>query len=115
MKIENTLVSCIITVKETNVNVRCLSHIAKTPNEVDDWVPVTLKELGDTIVIDKRTAEVMNGGDVEFILKPQTHQLLGVMVYNKSDDGDKDGGEADDLCGACEGSSDGQVSSESNM
>ena len=102
MKLNNTLVSCIITVQESQVNVRCMSHLATTPKEVKEWVPVTLEELGDTVVIDKRTAELMNGADVEFLIQPLTNQLLGIMVYKKKENNDKDGRETIDLHGLCE-------------
>ena len=103
MKLVNTLASCILTVQETKVNVRCLSHLATSPKDVKDWVPVTLDELGDTIVLDRRTAELMNGADVEFLVQPLTNQLLGVMIYKTNEDKDKDGGETNDLCHPCEG------------
>ena len=77
----NTLFSCIFTLKESRVNVRCVSYLATTPMDVRDWVPVNLKELGDTVVIDLRTVEVMDGMDIEFVLQPQTHQIVGIEVH----------------------------------
>ena len=81
----NKLCSCIFTLKESRVNVRCVSHLATTPKDVRDWVPVNLKELGDTVVIDRRTVEVMDGMDIEFVLQPQTRQIVGIEVRPPDD------------------------------
>ena len=81
--------------------------MATTPRAVQDWVPVNLKELGDTVVIDRRTVELMDGADVSFLIQPHTKQILGIMVYKKDKDRLENGGQTDHLCDLREGSADG--------
>ena len=65
---ENKLVKWLLPVKDLEVRIRAFSHIATKPNEVSEWVPVTLKELGDTVAFDIRTCDIMKGKSVKFIL-----------------------------------------------
>lgn len=65
---ENKLVKWLIPIKDMKVRIRAFSHLAQTPNDVTEWVPVTLKELGDTVAFDIRTCELMKGHNVKFIL-----------------------------------------------
>lgn len=78
MRLSNELHSCVIVVNDMDVCVRAFSHIAKHPKEVKEWVPINLKELGDTMVFDKRTCEIMQHKDIEFIIDKKKLQFIVV-------------------------------------
>ena len=43
---------------------RAFSHISTKPEEVEEWVPVDLEELGGTVYFDHRSCEIMNEADL---------------------------------------------------
>ena len=87
MKYLNRLSTWIIPVTDLKVAVKCFSHLADTPKEVYKWVPLNLPELGDTIMFDIRTIEMMNGKDIEFLqAKKKAKQLLGVIIKDREDE-----------------------------
>ena len=56
-------------IKDKNIKAssfRPFSHIATKPEDVTEWVPVNLENLGGTVAMDRRTAELLNDHDVSF-------------------------------------------------
>ena len=74
------LVTFVIKPTEMDCQVRCFSHLASHPSEVKQWVPVTMKQLGDTIVFDQRSCEEMNGMDVGFLLDKTIKSIKGITI-----------------------------------
>ena len=79
----------ILPVKDMDVGVKCFSHVASHPKEVKEWVPVNLKELGDTIMFDKETVLLMVGNDITFLQGKKGAKVLRGIMINKSDESEK--------------------------
>jgi len=81
MEYPNLLVKWVIPAKDLNVVLKCFSHLAAHPKEVENWVPLNLEQLGDTIMFDKRTIEEMNGKNIDFLMeKKGAKRIRGIIV-----------------------------------
>ena len=72
-----------IPLKGEGKQVRCFSHQAEHPNAVSKWVPVNLPNLGDTIVFDVETCEIMNNNDVEFLIDKLINAVRGIIITDQ--------------------------------
>ena len=67
-------------IKDKETTIRCYSHISSHPKEVQDWVPINLRELGTTVAFDRRSCELMHGKNVGFLVHKGTDMLKAIEL-----------------------------------
>ena len=65
---ENKLVGWLIPIQDQERRLRAFSHTATTPATVPEWIPLDLPEMGDTVMFDARTLQLLHNHDVSFIV-----------------------------------------------
>jgi hypothetical protein len=82
MIVENKLAAWVVPIKDHQEQFRAFSHCASTPEEVHAWTPVDLDHLGQPVLFDNRTCELMKDHDVTFLMstKHNTPVLHAVII-----------------------------------
>ena len=73
--LHNTLQQWILNDKEKG-KFRPFSHVASSPSDVKEWIPVDFTELGGTLAMDKRSVEFLNHQDITFNIGQKGNQTF---------------------------------------